>query len=101
MRIDGIQGRPELNGKHGMTTRYVPDKGRFAVTVEGLEGEPPCREAGPRIAGQPASSPRQADPPTGRGPQPPCPTLPSRGVHAEYAECTQSARRVPNGPASR
>ena len=22
-----------------MTTRFVPDKGRFAVTVEGLEGE--------------------------------------------------------------
>jgi len=39
VRIDGIQGRPELNGKHGMTTRYVSDKGRFAVTVEGLEGE--------------------------------------------------------------
>ena len=39
VRIAGIQGRPELNGKHGMTTRFVPDKGRFAVTVEGLEGE--------------------------------------------------------------
>merc|ERR1719171_2027655 len=39
VRISGIQGRPELNGKHGMTTRFVPDKGRFAVTVEGLEGE--------------------------------------------------------------
>jgi hypothetical protein len=39
VRIDGIQGRPELNGKHGKTTRYVTDKGRFAVTVEGLEGE--------------------------------------------------------------
>jgi len=39
VRIAGIQGRPELNGMHGLTTRFVPDKGRFAVTVEGLEGE--------------------------------------------------------------
>jgi len=39
VRIEGIQGRPELNGMHGLTTRFVADKGRFAVTVEGLEGE--------------------------------------------------------------
>jgi hypothetical protein len=35
VRIDGLSGRPELNGRYGKTTRYVTDKSRFAVTLEG------------------------------------------------------------------
>lgn len=35
VRIEGLSGRPELNGRYGKTTRYVTDKGRFAVTLEG------------------------------------------------------------------
>ena len=37
VRVSGLQARPELNGQLGTVTRYVKDKGRFAVTVENPE----------------------------------------------------------------
>ena len=38
VRIDGVVGRPELNGKLGTAVRYYTKKGRYAVEVA---GEPP------------------------------------------------------------
>ena len=35
VRIDGLVGRPELNGKLGTAVRYHTEKGRYAVEVEG------------------------------------------------------------------
>ena len=35
VRIDGLVSRPELNGKFGKATRYISEKGRFAVAVDG------------------------------------------------------------------
>jgi len=35
VRIDGLKGRPELNGRCGVAGRFEAAKGRYAVTVEG------------------------------------------------------------------
>ena len=35
VRIFGLKGRPELNGRCGVAGRFVAAKGRYAVTVEG------------------------------------------------------------------
>ena len=39
MRIDGLQARPELNGRCGVARRFDVAKGRYEVLVEG-EAEP-------------------------------------------------------------
>ena len=39
VRISGLVGRPELNERVGTITRYVKDKGRFAVAVDRTEEE--------------------------------------------------------------
>ena len=36
VRIDGLVGRPELNGKLGTAVRYHTEKGRYAVELEGV-----------------------------------------------------------------
>ena len=48
VRIDGVVGRPELNGKLGTAVRYYTEKGRYAVEVA---GEPPRDTAHPRWIG--------------------------------------------------
>ena len=35
VRIDGLQGRPELNGRCGVAGRFDAAKGRYEVAVEG------------------------------------------------------------------
>ena len=35
VRIDGLKGRPELNGRCGVAAYFDPAKGRYAVTVVG------------------------------------------------------------------
>ena len=35
VRIDGLKGRPELNGRCGMAGRFDAAKGRYEVAVEG------------------------------------------------------------------
>ena len=35
VRIDGLQGRPEFNGRSGVARRFDAAKGRYEVAVEG------------------------------------------------------------------
>ena len=35
MSIDGLKGRPELNGRSGVAGRFDAAKGRYEVAVEG------------------------------------------------------------------
>ena len=45
VRIDGLNARPELNGRYGVAKTYVKEKGRFAVAFEGEEeGSPPVEQ---------------------------------------------------------
>ena len=37
VRIAGLKGRPELNGRCGVAAHFDAAKGRYAVTVEGEE----------------------------------------------------------------
>ena len=41
VRLHGLAARPELNGRMGVARVYVPDKGRFAVSVDAEAGEKP------------------------------------------------------------
>ena len=34
VRIEGLTGRADLNGRHGLARTFVADKGRYAVQVE-------------------------------------------------------------------
>jgi len=40
VRIRGLAARPELNDKEGTVTRYIKDKGRFAIAVDGSDSAP-------------------------------------------------------------
>ena len=46
VRIEGLTGRADLNGRHGLARTFVADKGRYAVQVETRRprqrGQPPA-----------------------------------------------------------
>lgn len=38
--LEGLEARPELNGRTGLLVRFFPEKGRWAVRLEGSSEEP-------------------------------------------------------------
>ena len=68
VQIGGLASKPELNGTFGKTTKYFSDKGRFAVTVEGM----PETEAEPLLIKAANLTPVDADgKPEPKGDEPP------------------------------
>ena len=51
VRIEGLTGRADLNGRHGLARTFVADKGRYAVQVETRRprqrGQPPATASEP------------------------------------------------------
>lgn len=91
--VEGLSGRPELNGKRGRVLNFVADKGRFAVELPKRGGE----LASERVLLKPANlrpAPAEPEAPASKAPSAPAATGDSKDMSSWEDEMIELVKQV-------